>query len=190
MKLVLLGDSIRMGVQPVVTERLTGHWEVAGPGENCGDSSRHVERLDAWLAETGVGDVIQINCGLHDIKRATPDAECQVPLEDYKSNLQQVLEKLRLLAPTARLIWATTTPVIEHWHNERKGFCRFNADLDAANSAASHIARDAGLEILDLHAAINRIGREKALGADGVHMTDLGNAALADAIVARITQQP
>ncbi|MCG3181558.1 MAG: hypothetical protein BIFFINMI_03955 [Phycisphaerae bacterium] len=180
--LLLLGDSIRMGMQDKVAEALGPGWTVVGPEDNCGDTRRHLERLDAWT-EGLHPDVVQINAGLHDLKVTPGTGAFQVPLAQYAANLPVIFARLRELAPQARLIWATTTPVVEERHqSSKRDFHRYNADIDRYNQTAAAAARAAGLEINDLHAAVTAAGIDDCICGDGVHMTDAGNDVLAAAV--------
>ncbi|NMC06886.1 MAG: hypothetical protein GYA24_16830, partial [Candidatus Lokiarchaeota archaeon] len=82
----------------------------------------------------------------------------------------------------ARLIWATTTPVIYERHHARKGFDRFNEDVIKYNEAALAIMKETNVPVNDLYDVITRYGKERAIKEDGVHMTRAGNRALATAV--------
>ncbi|MDD4889356.1 MAG: SGNH/GDSL hydrolase family protein [Phycisphaerae bacterium] len=181
-RVLLIGDSIRMGYQPVVASLLAGRVDVIGPEDNGGDSRRILANLAAWLG-TPPPDVVHINCGLHDLKTMLQQAnEHQVPLDEYRRNIPQILVDLRRLAPKARIIWATTTPVVDERFVNRKEFIRRQADVVAYNAAALAAAQAAGVEVNDLHAVVEAAGRPAAVSADGTHMSDLGNQAIAQAV--------
>src|SRR5688572_935889 len=66
-KVVLVGDSIRLGYAPFVAQRLAGRAIVVSPSANGGDSGNVLKNLAAWV----VGEkpaVVHLNCGLHDLK--------------------------------------------------------------------------------------------------------------------------
>ena len=67
-KVMLLGDSIRMSYQGLVTETLSadGH-QVWGPPENCQFSLYTLASLGGWLTQFPDPDVVHWNNGLHDI---------------------------------------------------------------------------------------------------------------------------
>ena len=67
-KLVLVGDSIRMGYQAYVRRELSGLSDVWAPEQNGGNSANVQKNLDAWIISRAA-DVVHINCGLHDLKR-------------------------------------------------------------------------------------------------------------------------
>ena len=178
-KVLLIGDSISMGYAPHVADLLAEAAEVAHNPGNAGDTDNTAANLDAWLAEAGA-DVVHFNCGLHDIKVSRETHEHQVPLERYKANLGRIVERLK--GDDAKLIWASTTPVMEDRHRAAKDFDRHNRDVDAYNAAAAGIVADAGIQINDLHAAASRVPLEGITTPDGVHFTDDGYRLLAQVV--------
>src|SRR3954462_9398774 len=65
--IVLIGDSIRIGYAPFVTEMLKGKADVVAAKENGGDTTRVISNLDQW-AIVHRPTVVHFNCGLHDLK--------------------------------------------------------------------------------------------------------------------------
>jgi lysophospholipase L1-like esterase len=187
---VLIGDSIRMGYEPVVRELLAGRAEVWGPGENGGPSTRALDNLDAW-ALSRRPDVVHINCGLHDLKRPPnpglgPDRGKPVtPLLHYAENVRKILTALKAL-PATRVIWASTTPVHEERHRSNPEFWRYQDDVLAYNRAAELVAGSLGVEIDDLYGLVMESGRDRLLKHDGVHYTPEGCRLLAERVAARV----
>ena len=175
---ILLGDSIRMAYQPLVTEQLQESHVVWGTEGNGGSSANLLAHLDAW-ALARKADIVHVNCGLHDLAMLQPNTH-RVPLADYEKNVRNILRQLR--ATGARIIWATTTPVIECRHNTRKPFARYQRDVETWNHTARRVAEDAGIEVHDLHAVVQSAGLDHCLGPDGVHMSRHGNRLLAHAV--------
>lgn len=176
---VLIGDSIRMGYQDYVTSQLAGRAEVWSPEENGGDSRKVLAHLDQW-AFSRQPDLVHVNCGLHDLKRAF-GAESEVPLAEYERNVRQILQRLQRELDGA-VVWATTTPVDESWHHQNKGFDRLEADVEAYNAAARAVAVDLGVPIDDLFAVVEREGKVRLLTQDGVHFTAEGSQLLGRAV--------
>ena len=92
MKIVLVGDSIRMGYQPFVQEKVGDRAEVWGPAENCRHSLVHRETLTAWAIETKP-DVYHFNCGIHDL--VFPDAGQRFTVSGYVRNLKLIVKRLK-----------------------------------------------------------------------------------------------
>jgi lysophospholipase L1-like esterase len=171
-RIILIGDSIRMGYQDTVRELLP-EVEILSPEQNGGDSRRVLANLGAWVIDLKP-DIVHLNCGLHDLKRefATPE-QTQVPLEEYRQNLEAIFR--RITEETgATLIWAATTPVNQDRHHAVKGFDRLEADVDAFNAAALEIAQSYPLPVNDLYTAVMHGGRDELLRRDGVHYVEAG----------------
>ena len=179
-RVLLIGDSIRQGYQAAVAEALANAAEVVGPADNGGDSANVLKHLAEWVAQASP-DVIHLNAGLHDIKRAYESVKRQVPIEQYRSNVEAILKRLRGEGH-ARVVWATMTPVNEKWHHEVKGFDRFEADVAAYNRAAVDVATRLGVPIDDLYDIVLEGGRDDLLSGDGVHFTVEGYRVLGRAV--------
>ncbi|MSS70475.1 MAG: SGNH/GDSL hydrolase family protein [Candidatus Latescibacteria bacterium] len=184
-KVLLAGDSISMGYGPHVQARLDGVCEVTNLPANSGTSANLLAHADEWLIRPEF-DVIHLNCGLHDLGRERDAVGPRVSLEQYEANLREIFCRLKE-ETGSRLAWATITPVVDERHAARKGFDRFEKDVLAYNAVALRAAQAAGLPVDDLHRVVEAGGREGCVGPDGVHMTDAGNAVLADAVAAFVT---
>ena len=66
-KVILIGDSIRMGYQPTVQQALLNQAHVWVPQENGGTSTNVLAHLDEWILSHRP-DIVHLNCGLHDLK--------------------------------------------------------------------------------------------------------------------------
>jgi isoamyl acetate esterase len=179
----LIGDSIAGGYAAAVQAELAGEVSVEVRPENGEDSRRVLAQLDEWLAGRSY-DVIHVNCGLHDLKRAHCSGELQVPLAEYEADLWQIVARLGL--HTGRLIWGRITPVIDGQPVATKSFDRFNRDVAAYNKVADWVMAGCGVAINDLHRAIIEAGVADCVSEDGVHMTDQGYAILSRRVAAAI----
>src|SRR5688572_10750333 len=68
-KVLLIGDSIRMGYAPIVARKLAGKAIVVTLPANGGDSANVLRNLDEWVVGEKA-DIVHLNCGLHDLKLA------------------------------------------------------------------------------------------------------------------------
>src|SRR5262245_32514961 len=93
-KVVLIGDSIRIGYAPVVAKKLAGRAEVISPEPNGGDSANVLKNLEVWVVKAKPA-LVHVNCGLHDLKKAKKDGSYQVPLDAYDKNLRELITRLR-----------------------------------------------------------------------------------------------
>ena len=183
MDVTLIGDSIRMGYQPLVARALAGRAAVWGPDENGRTSSNVLQHLDEWVTHRDV-DVVHLNCGLHDLA-IQEDGQNQVPLEQYQSNLQDIFHTITHEC-AGRFVWATTTPVIDEWHLAVKAFVRRQKDVMRYNEAALRLCIRYDVDVDDLHEVIVRADPARCLCKDGVHMNDYGNRLLCDAVAAAV----
>lgn len=177
-RVLLIGDSITMGYTQPLRDRLKTKANVQHPTENCGPSRRIVEHLDQYLGAKR-WDVIQVNCGIHDLthmnaqRKATSPKDggsVQVPLDEYRSNLEKIVARLQKTG--AKLIWCSTTPL----HNPPA--FRLMDDVDRYNDVAREVMQKHGVQINDINREVLKSG--KSLWAkDGVHFSPEGYAELA-----------
>tara|TARA_Y100000588_G_scaffold359158_1_gene417944 strand:- start:1159 stop:1740 length:582 start_codon:yes stop_codon:yes gene_type:complete len=189
-RIVLIGDSIRMGYEPTVVRQLEGWAEVVEMGKTQGGTTRNVlEHLDEWAIGQNF-DIVHINAGLHDMARAPgPGPENRVPLDEYSQNLREILG--RLLGETeAKVIFALTTPVdLGRQHAVDYGINRTDEDVLAYNEAATGVAEELCVGIDDLYQVVMDNGKDEMLGPDGVHFTEQGAEVLGRAVAAVIRGQ-
>ncbi len=184
MKVVLIGDSIRMGYQPLVAAKCKG-LDVWGPAENCRHSVWALGHFQEWVADQ-YPDIVHVNFGLHDAAIQS-DGEHQILLPQYQLCLQRFIDRVKEIGNT-RMIWATTTPV----YTPKQGApmaqwqVRASAEIEEYNAAALEIVAREGIPVNDLHEVIVRNDFTKCLTEDGCHMTEFGNKILSDAVVKAI----
>jgi lysophospholipase L1-like esterase len=187
-KVVLVGDSIRMGYAPLVAKKLMGQVEIISPTTNGGDSGNVLKNLDEWIIQVQP-TLVHFNCGLHDLKKNRKSNQYQVSLENYEANLKVILQRLKK-ETKAQIVFASTTPILDDRHAKRKGdFDRLEADVKKYNEIASKVMIQNQIPIHDLHRLVHHYGDKKLLGNDGTHYTKEGNEILADAVVDCIRRQ-
>jgi len=194
---LILGDSISIGYTLQVRELLEEKANVFRPinadgsrPENCGGTTRGVESIDRWLGDRK-WDVIHFNWGLHDLKHVTepggntvsqdPDDPVQASVDQYAKNLETIVKRLK--QTDAKLIFATTTPVVP----DSRGPLR---EVDAPptyNAAALKIMQEHGVAVNDLF-AFCQPRLEKLQRPKNVHFTDEGSQALAEQVAKAIGQ--
>jgi lysophospholipase L1-like esterase len=182
-KVVLVGDSIRLGYAPLVAKRLEGKAIVISAKPNGEDSGNVLKNLDEWVINEKP-DVVHLNAGLHDLKHT--DKGYQVSLADYQKNLRAILDRVKK-ETKAKIIFATSTPILDNLHAQRKaGFDRFEADVQKYNVAAVAVMKEARVPVNDLHKLVEEGGREKLFLGDGTHYTPAGYEMMADIVTASI----
>ena len=192
---LILGDSISIGYTREVRKLLAGKANVyrpMGPNgkrpANCSGTTAGVKQIDQWLKGTK-WDVIHFNWGLHDMKHVkepgadatsnSPDSPVQATVEKYVENLDAIVGKLK--ATQARLIFATTTPVVPGTTNPLR-----EPDAPATyNAAALKIMQANSITVNDLFGYCQPHLEEWQLPKN-VHFKPVGSAALARKVAAEI----
>ena len=184
-RVVLIGDSIRLGYAPLVAKKLEGKAIVISAKPNGEDSANVLRHLDEWVINERP-HVVHINAGLHDLK--VKGTTYQVPLPEYEKNLATILERVRT-GTNATIIFATTTPILDSLHAQRKaGFNRYQADVQRYNAAAAALMKRLGVPVNDLHKVVEDGGKERLMTGDGTHYTTEGYEVLATAVTATIVE--
>lgn len=183
---VLAGDSIRLGYADVVADRLRGRARVVSTEGNGGSSRLLLHHLDDWVIRHRPA-VVHFGAGLHDIMTDPGTGARMVEPAEYRGNLQAITR--RLYGETAaRLIFATTTPILEARRLHPMYLMR-ETDIEAYNSAAGRVvAAWPGVAVDDLHARALAVGLDRVLTADGVHFTRAGSVALGEQVAAAVAQ--
>lgn len=149
---LLYGDSISIHYTQRVRENLADQANVYRLYRNGGESSSFINKMtkmhssmqnpalqDGWSFQW---DVIHFNVGLHDLKYVVDgkldkiNGEQVSSLAQYKVNLRNIVLYLKQLAPNAKLIFATTTPVPAGAEG------RIEGDAVKYNMAALAVLRD------------------------------------------------
>lgn len=182
--ILIIGDSISEGYIKTVEELLKGKANVSRIQENGRHTDHSLKNLDTYLGDKK-WSIIHFNWGLWDMRHEVKkDGKITyaIPIEKYKTNLLKLIKKLK--ATGAKLIWATTTPVL--WDESGKG--RTNPDVIRYNAAALKIMKKNGIAIDDLYAiAKPRLDElQSKLYETDVHYTEKGYAVLGDAVTQSI----
>ena len=189
-RVLLLGDSISIGYTLMVRKGLDGIANVHRPPINCGPTTKGLQGIDNWLGEKK-WDVIHFNFGLHDLKYMGPNNENladpndpknhqQVPPEEYEKNLRTLVEKLK--ATGAKLIWRNTTPVPDGAAGRVVG------DSVKYNEIAAKVMKENDIPTHDLYDLVKPKMKELMLPKGNVHFTKAGSQALADDVVAVVSE--
>lgn len=179
----LIGDSISIQYGPYLEKYLEGTIDLSRKqddgqaaknldvpvGANGGDSRMVLEYLKKKLKEPGFApDYLLLNCGLHDIKHNTPDEKIQVAEEEYRKNLQEIIQLVG--EKKIRIIWMRTTPVVDSIHNKSKGIKRYATDVATYNQIADNIFSRKKIPMIDLFTFTQKLGNEQFI--DHVHYNE------------------
>lgn len=188
-KVVLLGDSIREGYAPFVTESLAGRALVVTPKANGRDTGTLLANLEAWAIKEQP-DVIHFNCGIHDTKRNQQSGQYLVPPAQYELNLREIVKRLRA-ATKAKLVFALSTPPIDarsqpYW--KTRSYRLEHDSVVEYNRIAFRVMNELGVPVNDLPTALGDKAENTRLhDSGGVHFTKEGSQKLAAAVVSVIT---
>lgn len=179
-KVLLIGDSIRVGYDKAVKKSLEGKAEVYFPEENCRFASYILRYLSEYqyLSKDGKYDVIHWNAGHWDTLRQF-DEDPHTPIDVYCYYIERICVRIKKLFPDAKVIFATSTRVTEGLAYRR------NEDIRKYNQAAVQIAKKHGFLINDLY-AVSADLPDEAL-SDSVHYyTPMGTEVLANAVLSSL----
>ena len=174
-KIVLLGDSIRMGYDKYVKDALSGSAEVYYPPENCRFAEFILRFAHDWKKNGQHPDDVDLvhwNAGLWDALELFED-EPLTPIACYEEMIARVHKRLRMLYPNAKMVFATSTSV---WEEKcTKDFRRHNSTIEKYNQAALRALNGTGTVINDLYSLSCSCPLE--YHSDAVHYyTDEGTA--------------
>ena len=178
MKIFLIGDSIRQGYDKAVKLALDGKAEVYFPDENCRFSTYVLRNLGDWKDMAGLKhdtvDLVHFNVGLWDSLELYGD-EPLVDIEFYKKTLDRICKRIELLFPGAKIIFATSTRVIEERYP--KNFMRRNSVIEEYNKAAVEVMNKYGYYVNDLYELTKSLGLDHY--SDMTHLyTEKGRVAM------------
>ena len=185
-KVVLIGDSIRMGYQDVVAQQLAAYAVVWGPHWDGYTSTSLLSNLEEALAQKA--DIVRVNCGLHDIIRHHDAQQNRVPLAQYCENVEQILRQFARGGPET-VIWATTTPIDEEKQHKVQPFYRFQSDIEAYNAEVCGISTRLGVRVDDLCTTMGEARPEEYFTEDGVHFTEEGYRLLGETVAHAIVHE-
>lgn len=176
-KVLLLGDAVRVGYQPVVQRELEGGAQVIGPEEPCGNTVETLGILYKWVAKERP-QFVHVNCGLADLRTVSfAGTDNLVLIDHYRANLERIFHFITSQS-SARVVWCSTTPVddklCEMDHSMASDFQCYNKDVLLYNQAAQEVALRRGFLIHDLYAKVAQGGGVKAFRPDGVHFKPEG----------------
>lgn len=164
-KVLLIGDSIRIGYQNYVKELLRDKAEVVFPEENGRFSKYTLWAMNLWINELGNPDIIHFNTGLWDLHHEYPMIEALSTCEEYIENLRRIINELQRTG--AQIIFATTTPI------SVDGIGRSNSEIDKYNKEAFELMKSFNIEVNDLNSLI-KLDLINNICEDKLHLTDEG----------------
>ncbi len=98
--------------------------------------------------------------------------------EDYARHLRAYGELLRSLAPDAKLLFGSSTPLVRPGTGQPDP--ERNALILARNAAAARVMADLGIPVNDLYPLV--VGRDDLYSPDGTHLNQQGSILLGEAV--------
>ena len=166
-KILLIGDSVRKGYDTYVRACMENVAEVYFPEENCTFTTNILRNLHTWADNLGLyeADAVHFNAGLWDMVRIYGD-EPLVKKDTYADNLKRIEKRIRFLFPTAKIIFATSTPIIESgYFTDFES--RTNRDVEDYNQIAKDVFAGTDVIINDLYAVMKDV--PKSYYSDQTH---------------------
>lgn len=159
-KIMLIGDSIRMGYDKYVAMALEGQAQVYYPKDNCRFTQYVLRHFQDWVKESGFGedtDLVHWNVGLWDLAELFEDGPI-TPIEWYEQYIHRICRRIRRLCPKAKIVFATSTPVDEaKYEPARWRFYRSNETIRKYNEAAIRAVKEHGVAVNDLYGLMEHV---------------------------------
>ena len=177
-KVILIGDSIRMGYCHFVKEQLVDQAEVFFPEENCRFSQNVLVGLSEWKKLAGDPrsvDLVHWNCGHWDMARWRGEKQPLNSPAYYGEMLRRIDGHLRVCFPNAKIVFALTTPMNPDGSQGEN--LRTTEDVQKYNTVARSVMNDLGVPINNLFAVMEKA--PSSLFADHCHFVEDGYRLLA-----------
>jgi len=176
-KVLLLGDSIRMGYDEYVKELLKDKCEVYYDDEDNGRFSAYtLWQANQFFKEHGKFDVVHWNNGYWDMNVEAPMTDAMHPIDEYIHFLKRIIEEIRRNG--AQIIFATTTPILKSGStldNTGTGMeISYNNDwVVQYNNAAKKLMAEENITVDDLYSQMLK-DKNYYKCEDMLHLTEEG----------------
>ena len=183
-KVLLLGDSIRMGYDDYVKEMLEGKCEVYYDAADNGRFAAYtLWQMNQLFRKYGPFDIVHWNNGYWDMNVEAPMQTALYPIEDYKYLLRRIAREIKKNG--AKVIFALTTPVLDAGaaaDNSGTGAEYISYDdnwVRKYNAAACEVMKEENIPINDLY-TLCRQDKNYYKCEDMLHLTEEGYRACAE----------
>ena len=192
-KVLLLGDSIRMGYDDYVKEILAGKCEVYYDAADNGRFAAYtLWQMNQLFRKYGPFDIVHWNNGYWDMNVEAPMHTALYPIEDYKYLLRRIAREIKKNG--AKVIFALTTPVLDAGSaadNSGTGADYISFDdnwVRKYNDAACEVMKEENIPINDLYTLCKQ-DKNYYKCEDMLHLTEEGYRILAEQISNLILQE-
>lgn len=156
-KVLLLGDSIRMGYDDDLKALLAGKCEVFYDAEDNGRFAAYtLWQMNQMFKNFGPFDVVHWNNGYWDMNIEPPMQTPMHPIDEYVHFLRRIIGEIR--ANGAKIIFATTTPILsageaaDNTGTNAKSISYNNEWVKEYNAAAKALMAQEKVTVNDLYA--------------------------------------
>ena len=177
-KVLLLGDSIRMGYDDYVKELLDGKCEVYYDAEDNGRFAAYtLWQMNQMFRKYGPFDVVHWNNGYWDMNVEAPMQTALYPVEEYGYLLRRIAREIRQNG--AKVIFALTTPIAEtgtaadNTGTGADSISYNDAWVRAYNEAAMKVMQEENVPVNDLYTLMKQDANCYKC-EDKLHLTEEG----------------
>ena len=159
-KIILIGDSIRMGYDKYVKEAFSDVAELYYPTDNCRFATYILRFVHEWKKKGEWPDDVDLvhwNAGLWDVCEMFEEEPISSP-EHYAEMIRRIDKRIRMLFPNAKVVFATSTAVREEEYKGR--FHRYNATIERYNAIALETLAGTDTIVNDLYAHTVNVPKE------------------------------
>jgi hypothetical protein len=174
-RVLLVGDSIVVGYSGVVAQALKGKANVDMLATSKSIMDPSFIKETRLIADGYEHAIIHFNNGLHG---------GHVTDDQYAAHLTRYVKELRRLAPKAKLIWASSTPISAR--GDRKKLSPKNAVVVRRNKIAAAIMEKNSIPIDDLYTLV--VGKAALRSPDGYHYSTQGRTIQGKAVAALLVK--
>ena len=200
-KVMLIGDSIRLGYQKNVEKEFKGEFEVWGSEDNCRFAKYTLNELGRMFAafsdnlnecdnahlmpgsriekDIVYPDVIHWNNGLWDTSIVCEEDGPFTPIPEYIDYMSKILRELRKI--TDKVIFATTTPVRPDNPNQK------NDIITEYNKSIVEFMKKEGVTVNDLNKLVSE-NIDEYICNDNIHLSEKGKEECAKQIAKYIRE--
>ena len=185
-KIILIGDSIRLGYDKYVKDALARVAEVSYPDDSARFSEYTLRYLSDWKHDNKWGsdiDLVHWNTGLWDVLEMYGEEPISNPTQ-YGETIGKIYRQIKILFPRAKQIFANNTSVIEEKYGyDRK---RHNATIEAYNKIATDVLAGTDCMINDLYTLTKNAPMEIRAGDPTHFYTPEGTKLIGDRVISYI----
>lgn len=176
-KVLLLGDSIRMGYDDYVKKFLKGKCEVYYDAEDNGRFASYTLWQANQFFRTDKFDVVHWNNGYWDMNVEAPMTEAMHPVDEYVHYLKRIIKEIRRNG--AEIIYATCAPIGDAGSSKDNSGTRQvifydNDSVIKYNDAAKKLMAEENITVNDLYSVLYNKEKNFYKCEDHLHLTEEG----------------